>query len=312
MIAKEQDECGQKYVDILTLGGFNAFFGDENNKSAVMTIINELLPKHRQVAHIDYMPTEHPGPVIGYNKDFRYDFMCRDTSGAVFIVELQKYYEAGWFKRCVSYASRAYEKQNKKGEDYAAIPPVYLIGLMGVPINHPDKDYWKDRYVSEYTFREKECHDLLDETIVIIFAELVTFNKTEDECVTRQDRMLYILKNSGKLLAPPSWSDMEEYNDIFKACDIDDFSKEKREKYNTDMYDEKKLRGQLEAAHEMGREEGLEKGREEGREEGEKLKSIQIAQKLISTGMPIEQVAQLTGLEINEVEKLNLESSLWI
>ena len=302
MIAKEQDECGQKYVDILTLGGFNAFFGDENNKSAVMTIINELLPKHRQVAHIDYMPTEHPGPVIGYNKDFRYDFMCRDTSGAVFIVELQKYYEAGWFKRCVSYASRAYEKQNKKGEDYAAIPPVYLIGLMGVPINHPDKDYWKDRYVSEYTFREKECHDLLDETIVIIFAELVTFNKTEDECVTRQDRMLYILKNSGKLLAPPSWSDMEEYNDIFKACDIDDFSKEKREKYNTDMYDEKKLRGQLAAAHEMGREEGLEKGREEG----EKLKAIQIAQKLISTGMPVEQVSQFTGLGISEVETLNL------
>ena len=302
MIAKEQDECGQKYVDILTLGGFNAFFGDENNKSAVMTIINELLPKHRQVAHIDYMPTEHPGPVIGYNKDFRYDFMCRDTSGAVFIVELQKYYEAGWFRRCVSYASRAYEKQNKKGEDYAAIPPVYLIGLMGVPINHPDKDYWKDRYVSEYTFREKECHDLLDETIVIIFAELVTFNKTEDECVTRQDRMLYILKNSGKLLAPPSWSDMEEYNDIFKACDIDDFSKEKREKYNTDMYDEKKLRGQLEAAHEMGREEGLEKGREEG----EKLKAIQIAQKLISTGMPVEQVSQFTVLGISEVEKLNL------
>ena len=57
MIAMEQNECGQKYVDILSLGGFNAFFGDENNKSAVMTIINELLPKHRQVAHIDYMVT---------------------------------------------------------------------------------------------------------------------------------------------------------------------------------------------------------------------------------------------------------------
>ena len=300
MIAMEQNECGQKYVDILSLGGFNAFFGDENNKTAVMTIINELLPKHRQVAHIDYMPTEHPGSVIGYNKDFRYDFMCRDTSGAVFIVELQKYYEAGWFKRCVSYASRAYEKQNKKGEDYAAIPPVYLIGLMGVPINHPDKDYWKDRYVSEYTFREKECHDLLDETIVIIFAELVTFNKTEDECVTRQDRMLYILKNSGKLLAPPSWSDMEEYNDIFKACDIDDFSKEKREKYNTDMYDEKKLRGQLAAAHEMGRDEG----REEGREEGGRSKALEIARTMLSMAIDAETIAKATGLSIEEIEKL--------
>ena len=31
--------------------------------------------------------------------------------------------------------------------------------------------------VSEYTFREKECHDLLGETIVIIFAELTRFSK---------------------------------------------------------------------------------------------------------------------------------------
>ena len=114
-------EFKQKYVDILSLGGFNAFFGDENNKNEVMTIINELLPNHRQVVDIKYMPTEYPGPMIGYNKDFRYDFMCKDASGAVFIVELQKYYEKSWFKRCVSYACRAYDRQNKKGEDYDAV-----------------------------------------------------------------------------------------------------------------------------------------------------------------------------------------------
>ena len=300
MKSKEQNESGPKYVDILSLGGFNAFFGDENNKSAVMTIINELLPKHRQVAHIDYMPTEHPGPVIGYNKDFRYDFMCRDASGAVFIVELQKYYEAGWFKRCVSYASRAYEKQNKKGEDYSAIPPVYLIGLMGVPVDHPDKKYWTDRYVSEYTFREKECHDLLDETIVIIFAELVNFNKTEDECVTRQDRMLYILKNSGKLLTPPSWAYQEKYDDILRACDIDDFSEEKRNKYNKTMQDEKRLRGQIAAAREMGEAAGFERGREEGREEGK----IITAHNLLQLGVDVETIAKATGLSADGIDKL--------
>ena len=301
---KGKHEKGQKYVDILSLGGFNAFFGDENNKSAVMTIINELLPKSRRVVDIEYMPTEHPGPVIGYNKDFRYDFMCRDESGAVFIVELQKYFEAGWFRRCVSYASRAYERQNKKGEDYAEIPPVYLIGLMGVPIDHPDQEFWRDRYVSEYTFREKESHDLLDETIVIIFAELVNFNKTEDECVTRQDRMLYILKNSGKLLAPPSWSEQEKYNDIFRACNIDDFSKDKREKYNKTMQDEKRLRGQIAAAREMGEAAGREIGREEGREEGEKLKAIQIAKKMLAAGMDVETVAELTGMPTDCIKSI--------
>ncbi len=30
----------QEYVDILTNGGFKAFFGDENNKEEVMVLIN--------------------------------------------------------------------------------------------------------------------------------------------------------------------------------------------------------------------------------------------------------------------------------
>ena len=52
-------------------------------------------------------------------------------------------------------------------------------GYQGASVNHPSI-VWpcsvlttsKDRYISEYTFREKESHDLLDETIIIIFAEL--------------------------------------------------------------------------------------------------------------------------------------------
>jgi hypothetical protein len=94
----------QRYVDIMTNGGFKAVFGDVNNKDVVMDILNVLLPENRRVVSIDYLPTEHQGPLVNRNKEFHYDFMCRDSSGVVFIVELQKYYEDNWFKRCVSYA----------------------------------------------------------------------------------------------------------------------------------------------------------------------------------------------------------------
>ena len=299
MEVKENRMSRQKYVDILSLGGFNAFFGDANNKDVIMTIMNELLPEHRKVVDIDFMPTDYPGPIIGYNKDFRYDFMCHDESGAVFIVELQKYYEKAWFKRCVSYASRAYDRQNRSGENYD-VPPVYLIGLMGVAIDHQDKEYWKDRYVSEYTFREKESHDLLDETIVIIFAELVNFNKSEEECITRQDRMLYLLKNSSKLIAPPSWSEQEQYTNILAACNIEGFDEEKKNKYDTDMYDERRRRGELDAAIEMGEASGRIKGREEGRGEAK----AEVARNMLAAGMPVEQISSLTGLDVAEIEKL--------
>ena len=41
-------EVKQRYVDILTNGGFKAFFGDKKNKKAVIDILNVLLPAHRQ------------------------------------------------------------------------------------------------------------------------------------------------------------------------------------------------------------------------------------------------------------------------
>ncbi|MBQ8839236.1 MAG: hypothetical protein IJ005_07955, partial [Bacteroidales bacterium] len=68
MEVKTQERSGQRYVDILSNGGFKAFFGDESNKEAVMELLNILLPEHRQIKDIDYRPTEIQGPVIGHSK----------------------------------------------------------------------------------------------------------------------------------------------------------------------------------------------------------------------------------------------------
>ena len=299
-----KSEVVQRYVDILTNAGFKAVFGDVANKDAVMMIINEFLPENRKVEHIDYLPTNYQGPVLSLNKEHQYDFMCRDSSGALFIVEMQCYTEKGWFQRCVSYASRAYDRQSRRGKDYE-IDPVYLIGLMGVPINHPDKDFWKDRYVSEYTFREKTTGDLLAETIFIIFAELAGFDKDLDDCVTAQDRMLFVLKNLGKLKGRPKWLQDEVYECIFRACEISAFTEEKRIEYETEMNDEKRLNGMMRAKLEEGIEQGLEKGREEGRSEGlqqgRSEERTDMVLKMYSKGMSAEDISALLDIPLAEI-----------
>ena len=285
----------QRYVDILTNGGFKALFGDVNNKDVVISILNVLLPEHRQIEGIDYLTTELQGPVVNQSKEYHYDFMCRDKSGTYFIVELQKYWEDDWFKRCVSYASRAYDLQNKRGQDYD-VPPVYLIGLMDIEVGHPDKELWKDKYVSEYTFREKETHDLLAETIVIIFAEMAHFDKKAEECVTEADKMLFVLKFIGRMMEQPAWLQNEVYTRIFSACEIAGFPEDKRIKYEQEMNDEKRLRSEFNTAKRMGLEEGLEKGREEARlESARKLKQLGVAAEVIAeaTGLSPEEIAQL-------------------
>ena len=293
----------QRYVDILTNGGFKALFGDTANKDVVMSIINVLLPDHRKVTEIDYLPTEYQGQVVDLNKEYHYDFMCKDESGTVFIVELQRYQDDYWFKRCVSYACRAYDRQNRKGEDYN-VAPVYLIGLMDVPIDHPDKDFWKDRYVSEYTFREKESHDLLGETIVIIFAEMANFSKAAEDCVTEVDKMLYLLKNIGKLMDQPGWLQHEVYTRIFDACEIAGFDEDKLIKYDKDMYDERRLKSEMNTAKRIGYEDGHKEGRADGLAKGRAEGKAEVALRMLDSGMDISQIAQLTELSIEEVSVL--------
>ena len=151
-------------------------------------------------------------------------------------------------------------------------------------------------------------HDLLDETIIIIFAELARFSKTLEECTSDLDRMLYVLKNSGNLKKQSSWLQNKIYAQILQACEIAKFSEEKRIQYNKDMKDERRLEGELQAARrigiELGRKEGREVGREEGRAEGREEAKLDIASKLKKQGVDIAAIMLATGMSIDEVENL--------
>ena len=307
---EKNDEVVQRYVDLLTNSGFKAVFGDRANKDVVISVMNSFLPPHRHVTDIEYTTTEHQGQLLS-NKEYRYDFMCRDADGVSFIVEMQCYPNDYWFQRCVSYASRAYDRQNRKGGEYN-VPPVYLIGLMGVELAHSDSDTWTNRYISEYTFMETTSHELQNETIIIIFAELARFSKTLEECGNDLERMLYVIKNMGNLKNQPDSLRHEIFSRIFRACEIAMFDEGKRIQYDRDMYDEKRRMGELKTAEMIGLEKGLEKGREEGREEGmavgvEKGREegkLEAAAEFKQLGVSVEIISQATGLSVEAIEKL--------
>ena len=157
-------------------------------------------------------------------------------------------------------------------------------------------------------FREKETHELLDETIFIIFAELNRFGKRAEECENGLDRMLYVLRNSGELKNPVGWLNDPIYARILRAFEIAKFSKEKRIQYNKDMYDERRRNGEMKAARQdglaEGLAEGLARGREEGREEGRALANFENAKKLKTLGVSQDIISQATGLSEDEVARL--------
>ena len=87
--------------------------------------------------------------------------------------------------------------------------------------------------------------------------------------------------------------DWKNYNDFFNTMDY------AKEEGRSEGLIEGRAEGLIE-----GRAEGLIEGRAEGRAEGENKAKTENAQRMKAKGYPIADIAEITGLSIEEIEKL--------
>lgn len=288
----------QRYVDILSDAGFKAVFGDQRNRDALTDRLNAMLPDDRKVKELTYSTTEIPGFTLS-GKSVRLDLRCIGEDGRNFIVEMQCYKQEYFFRRCVEYAAKVYDSGARAGAESGEynIPPVYFIGLINCSTFGDRSDpRRKDRFISEYTFREKQMMDTPDETIFLIFAELNRFRKQLDECQSLTDKWCYALKHIGELAERPDRLDQKVFEKFFRACEIARFDNEQKLQYVKDMITERDQINIINTARKEGMEKGIEKGRSEER--------TNIAKAMKSMGMDAETIIKATGLSETEVAEL--------
>ena len=87
---------------------------------------------------------------------------------------------------------------------------------------------------------------------------------------------------------------------LFEAAEIARFTETEMKDYEESLKNLRDLGNVLDTAKEEGRKEGLE----EGLKEGEKRKSMEIARKLLASGLPEEFIAGSTGLTLEEIREL--------
>ena len=87
---------------------------------------------------------------------------------------------------------------------------------------------------------------------------------------------------------------------LFEAAEIARFTETEMKDYEESLKNLRDLGNVLDTAKEEGRKQGLE----EGLKEGEKRKSIEIARKLLASGLPEEFIAGSTGLTMEEIREL--------
>ena len=104
--------------------------------------------------------------------------------------------------------------------------------------------------------------------------------------------MMYILKNIGKMPNQPEWLQKESYTRLFDACEIAGFTEDKLIKYESDMYDERRLEGERSAYRRLGQEEGRAEGQAE------------LIRNMMQSGMTVEEISAVVKISVHEIKKL--------
>ncbi len=292
----------KKFVSLVSDAGFKAVFAYQPNKNLLIGFLNLLLPDGITVSDIvQYCDREQQKDTIQSKKGVL-DLICKDEYGAQFIVEVQNEHYDDFFKRVVYYASGVYHIQLPSGGNYRELQPVYVVSILNHKLNHEDERLWdSDHIVSHYEFMESRTKEFANQTISITFAELERFTKTLEECRSEQDFLFYWFINSPSMEEVPEViSERPFMKDMVTACEYAAFSPEQKLKFEIDMINELDKEYAISQNYAKGKAEGLTEGEAKGRHE----RNLEIAAAMKSKGIPVDDIADITGLSVSEVEKL--------
>lgn len=247
----------------------------------------------------------------------RVDIKALDSKGEIIIIEIQNTRELHYLERILYGVAKAITEHISLGEDYHKVKKIYSISILYFDLGK-GKDYL---YHGQNTFIGVHTHDELEVNVkergaIItrrprdIFPEytLIRVNEFNSVAVTPLDEWMTYLKD-GTIRPGTTVPGLSEAREKLKYYAM---SPKERKAYDdhlsavmvqNDVLDTAKLEGKLEGRVE-GLAEGLEKGLAEGLEKGRTEQNIENARNFKKMGVPIDIIAQGTGLSVEEINEL--------
>lgn len=295
------------FLDPLSDIAFKKLFGDQAKKSILMSFLNSILGRVEGEKIIDVTITDpYNNPDTAWLKLSIVDVRCVDQSGKHYIVEVQARAQDYYPARSQYYASLAIARQLEKGSQYREIEPVIFIGILGFSrFASPD-------CISHHKILNTKTHDHELKHLEFHFVELTKFTKTLEELETLVDKWLYLLAHATELQKiPTQLKNPAELEDAMDALEQGNMSPAELAAYDRFLDAQRVEFDVLETANRIAQEkglaEGLEKGLEQGLEQGlaeGKAKAQRAMARELLHEMSIEKVAQITGLSIQDIERL--------
>lgn len=296
-----------RFINPFSDYGFKAIFGSEVSKDLIISFLNGVL--HDEVIiNITFRNVE----MLGLKHDQRkavFDIFCENEKGEFFIVEMQKSRQKYFSDRILYYASFAIQQQTiiskekmdrlpdnvKKHWDYS-ISKVYIICILNycMDTKHPDKFRW------DVVRIDRELKVPFSETLNEVYLEMPKFILPLSECNTIYLKWLYVLNNIEVMERLPEELNNQIFKKLKSIVEIERMSANERLEYELSLATERDLLSALDASFEDGEMKGMEKGEAKGRKEG----IYEVALKLKQTGMPSQDISNVTGIPLDEIETL--------
>lgn len=256
----------------------------------------------------------------------RVDIKARNSKDEIIIVEVQNTREIYYLERILFGVAKAITEHIELGELYSEVKKVYSVSILYFDIGRGN-DYLyhgQNTFVGVHTgdFLEvttKEKNAIIRKLPAEIFPEyfLIRVNEFNKVAVTPLEEWIEYLK-TGIIRPDTKAPGLEEARRKLIYYNMD---KKERLAYDehinavmiqNDVLSTAALEGRQEGLAEgrqeglaEGRQEGLAEGRQEGLEKGRIEEKRENARKMKSLNLPPETIHQITGLPIEEIEKLS-------
>jgi predicted transposase/invertase (TIGR01784 family) len=220
------------------------------------------------------------------------DVKAVTDAGETIQVEVQVQLHEGLAKRILYTWSQLYGRAISAGEDYRELLPVRSIWILA-----------RNLFGDDQKFHSFTTLDAANGTILCPDLHIVTMElrKWGDATMldTDLDRWAYLLGNAERIDPdnPPEFLRRSSLEEAMSAMKV--WTKEQLDGYQADKeFREKILYNTI---RNVATEQGMEQGMAKGIEQGKKQAAISIARGMLATGIPVPEIARITGLAPEEI-----------
>lgn len=282
------------YMDLRSDFAFKHVFRDMNLlKMLLEDVLPESIVSVEPLNSLEALPNEID-KMRPDDKNIIMDVLAKTKDGREIIVEMQRKNKTSFKNRMMYYGASMLHGQLKRNDAYSKLRPVYVLCFMDFKLQHVT-----DQLLYHYTMMEVNSAERYGNQLSVFLFELKRLNKKEMKGLSPLESWLYILKNMGNFAGKPE--DMgKRYSAVAEAAKMHDLPDKDKLRYLNDMISEEEILDMREATLEEGRAEG----REEGREEGRKEQRIEYTKAMLSRGIDVSVISDITGFSVEELEEL--------